>query len=71
MMVLHGCSTQTKVEKAQKVKGILNTFGVYDYKNDEMYTHCYSRNKTNDQFIDLYDVEISKMIPGSKQYSLY
>ena len=48
------CSTQTKkVEKAQKVKGILNTFGIYDHTNDdEMYTHCYSRNKTSDQFID-------------------
>ena len=24
-------STQSKIEKAQKIKGILNTFGVYDY----------------------------------------
>ena len=45
------CSTQSKIEKAQKIKGILNTFGVYDYTNDQMYTHCY-RNKTSDQFID-------------------
>ena len=44
-------STQSKIEKAQKVKGILNTFGVYDYTNDKMYTHCY-RNKTSEQFID-------------------
>ena len=44
-------STQAKIEKAQKVKGILNTFGVYDYTNDKMYTHCY-RNKTSEQFID-------------------
>ena len=44
-------STQSKIEKAQKVKGILNTFGVYDYTNDQMYTHCY-RNKTSEQFID-------------------
>ncbi len=36
------CSTQSKIEKAQKVKGILNTFGVYDYTNDKMYTHCYT-----------------------------
>ncbi|HSF51733.1 MAG TPA: transposase [Nitrososphaeraceae archaeon] len=45
-------STQTKIEKAQKIKGILNTFGVYDHTNDQMYTHCYRRNKTSDQFID-------------------
>jgi transposase len=45
------CSTQTRVEKAQKIKGILNTFGVYDYTNDQMYTHCY-KNKTSDQFLD-------------------
>ena len=44
-------STQAKVEKAQKIKGLLNVFGVYDHNNDTMYTHCY-RNKTNDQFID-------------------
>ena len=45
------CSTQSKIEKAQKVKGILNTFGVYDHTNDTMYTHCY-KNKTSEQFID-------------------
>ena len=45
------CSTQSKIEKAQKIKGILNTFGVYDYTNDQMYTHCY-KNKTSDQFLD-------------------
>ena len=44
-------STQSKIEKAQKVKGILNTFGVYDYTNDKMHIHCY-RNKTSEQFID-------------------
>jgi transposase len=45
------CSVQTKTEKAQKIKGILNTFGVYDHTNDQMYTHCY-KNKTGDQFLD-------------------
>ena len=45
-MVFH-----TVQHKAQKIKGILNTFGVYDYTNDKMYTHCY-RNKTSEQFID-------------------
>jgi hypothetical protein len=32
------CSTQVKIEKAQKIKGILNTFGGYHYTNDQMYT---------------------------------
>jgi len=61
------CSTQVKIEKAQKIKGILNTFGVYDYTNDQIYTHCY-RNKTSGQFIDFikrvdskYDSNIKKI----------
>ena len=29
-------STQVKVEKAQKIKGLLNVFGAYDYTNDKM-----------------------------------
>ena len=45
------CSTQAKIEKAQKIKGILNVFGIYDHTNDTMFTHCY-KNKTSDQFID-------------------
>ena len=45
------CSVQTKTEKAQKIKGFLNVFGVYDHTNDQMYTHCY-KNKTGDQFLD-------------------
>jgi hypothetical protein len=28
-------SVQSKVEKAQKTKGILNVFGVYDHTNDK------------------------------------
>ena len=44
-------STQAKIEKAQKIKGLLNAFGVYDHTNDQMYTHCY-KNKTGDQFLD-------------------
>jgi len=40
------CSTQTKIEeKAQKVKGILSTFGVYDHTNDQIYTHCYTETR--------------------------
>ena len=45
------CSVQTKIEKAQKIKGLLNVFGVYDHTNDQMYTHSY-KNKTGDQFLD-------------------
>ena len=45
------CSVQTKIEKAQKIKGLLNVFGVYDHTNDQMYTHCY-KNKTGNQFLD-------------------
>ncbi len=40
-----------KVEKAQKIKGLLNVFGVYDHTNDKMYVQCY-RNKTGKQFVD-------------------
>jgi len=38
-------------KKSQKIKGILNVFGIYDHINDTMFTHCY-KNKTSDQFID-------------------
>lgn len=42
---------QSKIERAQKIQGILNVFGVYDHTNDQMYTHSY-RNKTGKQFLD-------------------
>ena len=65
-------STQSKIEKAQKVKGILNTFGVYDYTNDKMYTHTAIQQKQDqwlEQFIDfICDVSIPDMILTSKQY---
>ena len=44
-------STQVKVEKAQKIKGLLNVFGAYDHTNDKIHVHCY-RNKTAKVFID-------------------
>ena len=40
-----------KVEKAQKIKGLLNVFGAYDHINDKMHVQCY-RNKTGKQFVD-------------------
>ena len=44
-------SVQVKVEKAQKIKGLLNVFGAYDHTNDKMHVHCY-KNKTGKQFVD-------------------
>lgn len=44
-------SVQSKVEKAQKTKGILNVFGVYDHTNDKMFIHCYKK-RNGDQFLD-------------------
>ena len=44
-------STNEDRKSTQKIKGILNAFGVYDHTNDQMYTHCY-KNKTGDQFLD-------------------
>jgi transposase len=44
-------SVQVKIEKAQKIKGLLNVFGVYDHTNDKIHVHCY-RNKTGKQFVD-------------------
>jgi transposase len=44
-------SVQVKVEKAQKIKGILNVFGAYDHTNDKMHIHCYQK-KTGKQFVD-------------------
>src|SRR6185295_16235095 len=34
-------SVQVKVEKAQKINGLLNVFGAYDYTNDKIHVHCY------------------------------
>ena len=34
------CSVQAKIERAQKIKGILNVLGIYDHTNDKMFTHC-------------------------------
>jgi transposase len=40
-----------KIDRNQKVKGLLNVFGIYDHTNDRMFTHCY-KHKKSDQFID-------------------
>jgi transposase len=61
-------STQVKVEKAQKINGILNVFGAYDHTNDKIHVQCY-RNKTAKEFVDFlkrvdkrYDKNILKNI---------
>jgi hypothetical protein len=66
-MVDHHGVPQVKVERAQKIKGILNVFGVYDYTNDKMFTHCY-KSRNSKQFLDfirrvdsLYDSTIKKI----------
>ncbi len=42
---------QSKVSKAQKIKGILNVFGIYDHTNNQMWTHSY-KQKIGKQFLD-------------------
>ena len=40
-------STQVKVEKAQKINGLLNVFGAYDHTNDKMHVQCYRKRQRN------------------------
>jgi hypothetical protein len=45
-------SVQVKVEKAQqKINGLLNVFGAYDYTNDKIHVQCYI-NKAGKQFVE-------------------
>ncbi len=44
-------SVQVKIEKAQKINGLLNVFGAHDYTNDKIHIHCYQKKKGK-QFID-------------------
>ena len=44
-------SVQVKIEKVQKINGLLNVSGAFDYTNDKMHIHCYI-NKTGKQFVD-------------------
>jgi hypothetical protein len=46
-----GSSTQVKIEKAQKIKGMLKMFGAYYHTNDKMHVQCYKK-KTGKQFVD-------------------
>ncbi len=63
-------STQSKVSKAQKTKGLLNVFGVYDHINNKMLTHGY-KSKTGKQFLDCISrVDYQKYDSGIKQIFL-
>jgi hypothetical protein len=70
-------SVQSKVEKAQKTKGILNIFGVYDHTNDKMFIHCYKK-RNGDQFLDFirrvdrrYDSTIKQIFLVLDNISIY
>ena len=64
-------STQVKVEKAQKIKGLLNVLGAYDHTNNKMHVQCYKR-KTGKQFVDFIKELIEDiMIKISKISLLY
>lgn len=45
-------SIQSKISKAQKIRGILNVFGVYDHINNQMLTHGYRKKTRGKQFLD-------------------
>ena len=63
---------QSKISKAQKkTKGILNVFGIYDYTNNHMWTHGYSRKKTEGkQFLDFINRVDQKYDDNIKQIFL-
>ncbi len=50
---------QVKIEKTQKIKGLLNVFGAYDHTNDKVHVHCYKR-KTGKQFVDFLKKRVDK-----------
>lgn len=61
---------QSKIERAQKINGILNVFGVYyNHTNDQMYTHSY-RKKTGKQFLDFIKTVDRKYNASIKQIFL-
>ena len=59
-------SVQVKVEKAQKINGLLNVFGAYDYTNDKMHVQCY-RKKTGKQFVDFLKRVVEKRYDNNIQ----
>lgn len=51
MAVLHGLLYNQRYP-IQKIKGILNVFGVYDHTNNQMRTHSYKQKTEGKQFLD-------------------
>lgn len=56
-----------KIERAQKTRGLLNVFGVYDHTNNRIFTHCY-KQKNGKQLLDfirrvdsIYDSNVKKI----------
>ena len=60
---------QSKISKAQKIRGILNVFGAYDHTNNQIWTHDY-RKKTGKQFLDFIDKIDQKYDSNVKQIFL-
>lgn len=59
-------TAQSKVSKAQKIKGILNVFGVYDYTNDQVYTQGYKKEQENISLILSNELIINMMTVSNK-----
>jgi hypothetical protein len=62
---------QSKISKAQKIKGILNVFGgAYDHTNNQMWTHGYRKKTAGKQFLDFIDKIGQKYDSSVKQIFL-
>jgi hypothetical protein len=62
---------QSKISKAQKIKGILNVFGgAYDHTNNQMWTHGYRKKTAGKQFLDFIDKIDQKYDSSVKQIFL-
>ncbi len=52
-------SVQAKIEKAQKIKGLLNVSGgAYDHTNDNI--QCYKRKTGKKQFVDFLKKRVNR-----------
>lgn len=56
--------------KAQKIKGILNVFGIYDHTNNKMWTHGYKQKTKGKQFLDFINKVDQKYDDSIKQIFL-
>ena len=46
-----GSPIKSRVSKAQKTKGVLNVFGIYNHTNNQMWTHGYRKKTGNSSWI--------------------